>query len=113
MFLAMAEDVRVVIVKLADRLHNMRTLDAKEPEKRRRIAQETMEIYAPLASRLGIWQLKWELEDLAFRHLEPEKYREIAQLVASKRASREKYIGQVEAILTEELQKQGIAADVT
>jgi GTP pyrophosphokinase len=112
MFLAMAEDVRVVIIKLADRLHNMRTLDVMEPDKRRRIAQETMDIYAPLASRLGIWQLKWELEDLSFRHLEPEKYRAIAALVQSKRASREKYIGQVEAILTEELQKHGIHAEV-
>jgi guanosine-3',5'-bis(diphosphate) 3'-pyrophosphohydrolase len=112
MFLAMAEDVRVVIIKLADRLHNMRTLDAKEPEKRLRIATETMEIYAPLAHRLGIWQIKWELEDLSFRHMNPGKYREIAQLVTSKRASRERYIGQVESILTEELSKHGIRAEV-
>ena len=112
MFLAMAEDVRVVIIKLADRLHNMRTLDAQDPVKQVRIAAETMDIYAPLAHRLGIWQIKWELEDLAFRHLEPEKYREIAQLVSSKRASRERYIGQVEAILTEELAKSQIAAEV-
>ena len=113
MFLAMAEDVRVVIIKLADRLHNMRTLDAMPEEHRRRKARETMEIYAPLANRLGIWQIKWELEDLAFRHLEPEQYREIAQLVASKRASRERYIAQVEQILSAELEKQGITADVT
>ena len=112
MFLAMAEDVRVVIIKLADRLHNMRTLDAQPPEKRVRIAAETMEIYAPLANRLGIWQLKWELEDLSFRYLNPEKYREIAALVQSKRASREKYIGQVEAILSEELAKHGLIAEV-
>ncbi|HLZ69083.1 MAG TPA: bifunctional (p)ppGpp synthetase/guanosine-3',5'-bis(diphosphate) 3'-pyrophosphohydrolase [Dehalococcoidia bacterium] len=112
MFLAMAEDVRVVIIKLADRLHNMRTLDAKEPEKRRRIAAETMEIYAPLANRLGIWQIKWELEDLSFRYLNPEKYREIAQLVQSKRAMREQYIRQVERILTEELEKHGVEAEV-
>ena len=112
MFLAMAEDVRVVIIKLADRLHNMRTLDAQDPVKQVRIAAETMDIYAPLAHRLGIWQIKWELEDLAFRHLEPEKYREIAQLVTSKRASRERYIGEVEAILTEELAKNQIAAEV-
>jgi guanosine-3',5'-bis(diphosphate) 3'-pyrophosphohydrolase len=112
MFLAMAEDIRVVIIKLADRLHNMRTLDAKPPEKRRRTAQETMEIYAPLANRLGIWQLKWELEDLAFRHLEPERYKQIARLIQSKRTARERYIAQVERILSEELRKQGIEAEV-
>ncbi|HEX5478149.1 MAG TPA: bifunctional (p)ppGpp synthetase/guanosine-3',5'-bis(diphosphate) 3'-pyrophosphohydrolase [Dehalococcoidia bacterium] len=112
MFLAMAEDIRVVIIKLADRLHNMRTLDAHPLEKQRRIAQETMEIYAPLANRLGIWQLKWELEDLAFRHLEPDRYKAIARQVASKRAVRERYVAQVEKILSEELKKQGIAAEV-
>jgi len=113
MFLAMAEDIRVVIIKLADRLHNMRTLDALSPEKRRRIAQETMEIYAPLANRLGIWQIKWELEDLAFRHLEPERYRQIARLIQAKRAVRERYIAQVERILKDELAKHGIKAEVT
>ncbi len=112
MFLAMAEDIRVVIIKLADRLHNMRTLDAKPPEKRLRTAQETMEIYAPLANRLGIWQLKWELEDLAFRYLEPERYKQIAKLIQSKRAVRERYVAQVERILSEELEKQGIQAEV-
>ncbi|MGH2588858.1 MAG: RelA/SpoT family protein, partial [Dehalococcoidia bacterium] len=113
MFLAMAEDVRVVIIKLADRLHNMRTLDAMPEEHRLRKARETMEIYAPLANRLGIWQMKWELEDLSFRHLEPVKYREIAQLVASKRASRERYIAQVEQILNAELENQGVTAEVS
>lgn len=112
MFLAMAEDIRVVIVKLADRLHNMRTLDAKPPEKRLRTAQETMEIYAPLAHRLGIWQIKWELEDLAFRHLEPERYKQIAKQIQSKRTARERYIAQVEKTLREELAKQGIEAEV-
>jgi len=112
MFLAMAEDIRVVIIKLADRLHNMRTLDAKPPEKRIRTAQETMEIYAPLANRLGIWQIKWELEDLAFRYLDPERYKQIARLVQSKRAVRERYVAQVERILQEELAKHGIKADV-
>src|SRR5438552_8248783 len=87
MFLAMAEDIRVVLIKLADRLHNMKTLQFRPPAKRRRVAQETMEIYAPLANRLGIWELKWQLEDLSFRHLEPEKYHEIADKVASRRVA--------------------------
>ena len=90
MFLAMAEDIRVVLIKLADRLHNMRTLEFRPPAKRQRVAQETMEIYAPLANRLGIWQIKWQLEDLSFRHLEPEKYNEIADKVASRSVARER-----------------------
>jgi GTP pyrophosphokinase len=113
MFLAMAEDIGVVIIKLADRLHNMRTLDAHPPEKRVRIAQETMEIYAPLANRLGIWQIKWELEDLAFRYIDPERYKSIAKQLHSKRTVRERYIREVEKILREELAKHGIKADVT
>ena len=112
MFLAMAEDVRVVIIKLADRLHNMRTLEHLEPAKRLRTAQETMEIYAPLASRLGIWQIKWELEDLAFRYIQPEQYEEISQLIASRRTTREKYIRNVENILRDELAENGIEASI-
>ena len=112
MFLAMAEDVRVVIIKLADRLHNMRTLEALREEKRQRIARETMEIYAPLASRLGIWQIARELEDLSFKHLEPDRYREVTDLLAAKRVSRERYIAQVERLLRDELTKQGIEAEV-
>ena len=112
MFLAMAEDVRVVIVKLADRLHNMRTLEYVEPAKQIRTAQETMDIFAPLASRLGIWQIKWELEDLSFQYLEPEKYDEIAQLIASRRTTRERYVARVEKILQEELGEQNIQATV-
>merc|ERR1711991_990241 len=88
MFLAMASDIRVVLVKLADRLHNMRTLGALKEEKRQRIARETREIYAPLANRLGIGRFKWELEDLAFKLLEPEAFREIQEEVATKRSER-------------------------
>jgi len=105
MFLAMADDVRVVLIKLADRLHNMKTLGFLGEEKRRRIAQETMEIYAPLANRLGIWQIKWQLEDLAFHHLNPVKYKEIASSLKSRRAVRERYVNRVVATLEEELQK--------
>ncbi len=112
MFLAMAEDWRVVIIKLADRLHNMRTLEYLAPEKQRRVAQETMEIYAPLASRLGIWQLKWELENLSFKHLEPERYDEVSRLIASSNTARQRYVAQVEKILRAELDKQGIEAAV-
>ncbi|NDH30133.1 MAG: 50S ribosomal protein L6, partial [Betaproteobacteria bacterium] len=98
MFLAMASDIRVVLVKLADRLHNMRTLGALRPEKQQRIAGETRDIYAPLANRLGIGRFKWELEDLAFKVLEPEAFREIQQQVASKRSEREDRLGQTVAL---------------
>ena len=87
MLVSMAEDIRVVLIKLADRLHNMKTLGALPPEKRKRIAQETLDIYAPLAHRLGIWEIKWQLDDLAFRHLNEEKYREISKMLASSAAS--------------------------
>ncbi|HEY3059512.1 MAG TPA: bifunctional (p)ppGpp synthetase/guanosine-3',5'-bis(diphosphate) 3'-pyrophosphohydrolase, partial [Chloroflexota bacterium] len=113
MFLAMAEDIRVVLIKLADRLHNMKTLQYRPPAKRRRVAQETMEIYAPLANRLGIWELKWQLEDLAFRHLEPEKYHEIADKVASRRMAREKYIQRVIEVLKAEFTEHNIQADLS
>ncbi len=113
MFLAMAEDVSVVLIKLCDRLHNMRTLWAFPPEKQRRIALETQEIFAPLANRLGVWQIKWELEDLAFRYLEPEKYREIADLLASKRVTRERYIREASAILKEHLDAANIRAEIS
>jgi GTP pyrophosphokinase len=113
MFLAMAEDIRVVLIKLCDRLHNMRTLWAIRPDKQRRIALETMEVFAPLANRLGIWQIKWELEDLAFRYLEPEQYQEIAELLASRRDVRQKHIEEATAILRQHLAEANIRADVT
>ena len=103
MLVAMAEDIRVVLIKLADRLHNMRTLDALAPEKRRRIAQETLDIYSPLAHRLGIWEIKWQLDDLAFRHLNEEKYHEIAKMLAAKREEREAYVEKVASRLREEM----------
>ncbi|GCE64925.1 bifunctional (p)ppGpp synthetase/guanosine-3',5'-bis(diphosphate) 3'-pyrophosphohydrolase [cyanobiont of Ornithocercus magnificus] len=103
MFLAMASDIRVVLVKLADRLHNMRTLGSLQSDKRQRIARETREIYAPLANRLGIGRFKWELEDLAFKMLEPDAFREIQQQVASKRSEREKRLTKTVQILKERL----------
>ena len=112
MFLAMAQDLRVVLIKLADRLHNMLTLHALPPEDQLRISKETMEIYAPLASRLGIWEVKWQLEDLAFRYLQPEQYRLIAGMLDSKREVREEYIAQVTDILRQELDEQSLKADV-
>jgi len=112
MLVAMAEDIRVVFIKLADRLHNMQTLHVMPPEKQRRIAQETMEIYAPLAHRLGIWELKWQLEDLAFRYIEPEKYKQIARLVARRRVERENFIEQVMQTLKEEFAKAGLKAEI-
>ena len=112
MLVSMAEDIRVVLIKLADRLHNMNTLDALPPEKRKRIAQETLDIYSPLAHRLGIWEIKWRLDDLAFRHLNEEKYREISKILASKRTEREEYIETICTRLREELSKFGIEAEV-
>jgi GTP pyrophosphokinase len=113
MLVAMAEDLRVVFIKLADRLHNMRTLSVLLPQKRRSIAQETLEIYAPLAHRLGIWELKWQLEDLAFRYLEPRRYRQIANLVAARRAQWESLIAQVIQILSAEFDKIGVRAEIS
>jgi GTP pyrophosphokinase len=113
MFLAMAEDVRVVVIKLADRLHNMRTLEYLTPEKRARIARQTMEIYAPLAHRLGMWQVKWELEDLAFKEIEPDKYRQLVAMLADRRRSREGFISRSISILRKELGKVGLSADIS
>lgn len=108
MFLAMAQDVRVIVVKLADRLHNMRTLEHLGADKQRRIARETMEIFAPLANRLGIGRFKWELEDLSFKYLEPGAYREMQTHVSEKRTDREARLEQVATTLRERMHDAGI-----
>jgi GTP pyrophosphokinase len=113
MLLAMVEDVRVVLIKLADRLHNMRTLYHLPEDKQKRIARETLDIYAPLANRMGIWQVKWELEDLALRYLEPDTYKKIAKLLDEKRIDREKYIKRVIDEINAELKKANISAEVS
>ncbi len=112
MLLAMAQDIRVVLIKLADRLHNMRTLYGLPSDKQQRIARQTMEIYAPLAERLGIWQIKWELEDLAFKALEPERFRELATLLDTRRKARETFIERSIAELRPKLEAAGIHADI-
>ncbi len=113
MFLAMADDVRVVLIKLADRLHNMRTLEALSEEQQQRIAEETLEIFAPLANRLGIWQIKWELEDLGFRYLNPSKYQEIAVLIDGRRVARERRIARIIGILKKRLEAEGIETEIS
>ena len=112
LLLAMAEDVRVVLIKLADRLHNLRTLKYLPEDKQRRVARETMDIYAPLANRLGIWQIKWELEDLAFRYLQPDNYKKVAAFLDERRVDRERYIDNAIRIIKSEMQKAGITATV-
>jgi GTP pyrophosphokinase len=109
LLLSIAKDARVILIKLADRLHNMRTLDYLAPEKRRRIAQETRDLYAPLAHRFGMAKVRWELEDLAFKHLEPDAYKTLAKLVAAKRAEREQLIAQMREPLEKRLSDAGIA----
>ncbi len=113
MFLAMAEDIRVVLIKLADRLHNMRTLAALPIEKQHRIARQTAEIYAPLAERLGIWQIKWELEDLAFKTLEPDAYRTLAAQLETHRKARETYVKRAMEVLGKALKEAGIEAEIS
>src|SRR5579875_74261 len=113
MLIAMASDWRVLLIKLADRLHNMQTLDALPEWKRRRIAQETFDVYAPLAHRLGIQQVKWQLEDLAFATLHPKRYAEIAQMVASRAPQREEDLARVLVAVRERLDAVGIDAEVT
>ncbi|MCC6444547.1 MAG: bifunctional (p)ppGpp synthetase/guanosine-3',5'-bis(diphosphate) 3'-pyrophosphohydrolase [Armatimonadetes bacterium] len=111
-FLAMARDARVMVIKLADRLHNMRTLGSLSAERQLRIARETLDIYTPLAHRLGIWKIKWELEDLAFKYLMPEEYAEISEKVARTRAERESDIQEAIVILNEALLKEGVQAEI-
>src|SRR2546422_2283223 len=113
MMVAMAEDLRVVLIKLADRLHNMRTLEPLAEVKRRKISRETLDIYAPLAHRLGIGQIKWELEDLAFRNLEPDAYEDVVKRIARKRNERETLVSDLREILAKELDGVGIQADIT
>ena len=112
-FLAMSDDIRVVLVKLADRLHNMRTLSYCSEEMQKRIAQETLEIFAPLANRLGIWQIKWELEDLAFRYVAPKEYKDIAEKLDNRRADRERQIQDIIDRLKSELASEGVNARIS
>lgn len=112
MMLAMVDDVRVVLVKLCDRLHNMRTLGAVKPEKQRRVASETLEIFSPLANRLGVWQVKWELEDLSFRYLEPQAYKKIAKQLSESLIARQEYINNFTQELGDTLSKKNIQAEV-
>src|ERR671938_57343 len=113
MMVAMATDIRVILIKLADRLHNMRTLEALAKQKQIDKARETLEIYAPLAHRLGIHAIKWELEDLAFQRLHPRKYDEIKKLVSQQRAERERYVSDAGRFLRRELKKVGIEAEIS
>lgn len=113
MFLAMARDTRVVVIKLADRLHNMRTLGVFRREKQERIAKETMEIYAPLAHRLGIYNIKWELEDLCFHYLYPDEYYDLVRQMRQKRKFREEIVNDTMAVLHRHIEESGIEAKVT
>ena len=113
MFLAMADDIRVVLIKLADRVHNMRTLQGHPEHKRRRIARETLEIFAPLANRLGIWQIKWELEDLSFRYLEPVTYRHLSQAMDQKRSERVHWMDETQINLAKALSDAGVQAEIS
>ena len=113
MLVAMAQDLRVVLIKLADRLHNMRTLKHLPLARRVAIAQETLDIYAPLAHRLGMWDIKWRLEDIAFQQLQPARYREISRLLSKTRDERERHIGEVRRTLEQALKEHGIKGQVT
>src|SRR5581483_5575093 len=108
MFMAMAKDIRVIIIKLADRLHNMRTLSSLPEQKRLAIARETLEIYAPIAHRLGMWKVRSELEDLCLRYVDPDAYRDIADRVAKRRSEREEAVANVTTVIRESLERVGI-----
>ncbi len=113
MFLAMAEDLRVILIKFADRLHNLRTLDGLSEEKRRRIAQETLEIYAPIAGLLGIWSLKWQMEDICFKHLYPEEFKQLEYRYEIERKTElNEYIGTIRNIISERLAAEGISFEI-
>jgi len=112
MFVAMAKDIRVILIKLADRLHNMQTLDFSPPDKQKRVAGETLEIYAPLAHRLGMWRMKWELEDLSLRYLDTDAYYDLVEKVATKRQEREGYIEEARETLEAALTEIGISAEI-
>jgi guanosine-3',5'-bis(diphosphate) 3'-pyrophosphohydrolase len=113
MMVAMASDIRVILIKLADRLHNMRTISAMSKQKQLEKSRETLDIYAPIAHRLGIHAIKWELEDLAFQTLHPRKYNEIKALVAQQRDERERYVDEAGATVASELSRLGIEADIS
>ena len=112
-FLAMSDDIRVVVIKLADRLHTMRTLSYLDEQMQKRISQETLDIFAPLANRLGIWQFKWELQDLAFRYVAPAEYKDVAEKLANRRADREDQIEHIIRRLKQELEAEGISAKIS
>lgn len=111
-FIAMARDIRVMVIKLADRLHNMMTLDGLPEDRRLKVARETMQIYAPLAHRLGIWKIKWALEDLAFKHLEPEAYSDLTEKVSRTRAEREEDLAEATEMIQKHLASEGLDAHI-
>ncbi len=113
MFLAMGKDIRVILIKLADRLHNMRTLKFLKRDRQIANAKETMELYAPLANRLGLYSIKWELEDLGFKYLYPEEYHELVEGINRKREERLKFIEKIMEDISIQLKKQKIEAEVT